>query len=250
MDRVREAFHERCAELDDYIAFLRNMSEIVREGALRNADGSSLMTPSQQRVLFSSVYVQLYNMVESTVSLCLARLCEVLEGSGHIPGSWSDDVRREWLRWALKTHEALSPDNRLNTSCDIVALLLAGGPVGRVAIEKGGGGNWDDEEIFNFFKKRLGCPLRLSRSVQKGIKEKLRDGLGCLKVVRDYRNKLAHGNITFGECAAGLTVGELEGIAQRTKDYLAEVIDSFSEYLESESFLLPGVRSPRPAPAA
>jgi hypothetical protein len=119
--------------------------------------------------------------------------------------------------------------------------LVASLPIDAFDIEKGGGGNWDDFEI-EAFSKRLGFQLKVSQSVYNAIKQPFRDDLGPLALVKQLRNRLAHGSISFAQCADDVTVGRLIELKDRTVNYLREVVSCFAQYVESCEYLLPEKR--------
>ena len=110
-------------------------------------------------------------------------------------------------------------------------------------VERGRGGSWDEEEI-TAVAMRLGLDLSLSISpaVFKSVKRRVRDDKGCLELVKDLRNRLAHGSLSFRECGEGVTVSELRDIKDRTASYLREVVSAFSFYIQRHEFLLPDRR--------
>jgi hypothetical protein len=70
----------------------------------------------------------------------------------------------------------------------------------------------------------------------------MRDGVGALKLVKNLRNSLAHGSISFTECADGVTVSELRNVIDAVAQYLREAISCFSTYIDLFNFLLPDRR--------
>lgn len=103
-------------------------------------------------------------------------------------------------------------------------------------ISRSGGGNWDDKVIEDV-TARLGCKLSVSSKALKGIKRVVRDDKGALALVRDLRNKLAHGALSFSECGDGVTLSELREIKERTTLYLKEVVAAFHAYIDGHMFL-------------
>jgi len=118
-------------------------------------------------------------------------------------------------------------------------LLIQSRPVFRFTVARSG--NWDDQEI-QTITERLGCDLQISSDVLKGIKRHVRDDKGALALIRDLRNRLGHGSLSFSECGEGMTVPELRDLKQRTALYLREVVAAFRAYIDSYEFLVPARR--------
>lgn len=232
-------FQERLAEVEAYLEFLSTMEAQAQEGPPRIAGAEHPITTQQQRILYSSVYLQLYNLVEATMSRCIEAVSEAAkENSQWKPGDLSDSMKREWVRVTARTHVELASENRLESALRLCEHLVASLPISAFDIEKGGGGNWDDSEI-EAFSRRLGFQLVVSQPVYSAIKQPFRDDLGPLALVKQLRNRLAHGSISFTQCAEDVTVGRLVELKDRTVNYLREVVDCFTRYIDSFEYLLP-----------
>jgi hypothetical protein len=175
------------------------------------------------------------------MSRCIEAVAEAAKSNGQWrPSDLSDSLRREWVRVTARTHVELTPDHRLESALLLCNHLVAALPITAFDIEKGGG-NWDDSEI-EAFSRRLGFQLTVSPPVYSAIKQPIRDDLGPLALVKQLRNRLAHGSISFAQCAEDVTVGTLVELKDKTVNYLREVVNGFAKYLESFEYLLPARR--------
>ncbi len=227
-------FAERNQEIEDYLKFLTNVEEAARLGPPKFQGTGAAITPVQKKILSSGLYVQLYNLIEATVLQCLASIASELEEAECIPSQFSAKLRAEWVRSMARTHEgSLSSDHRLQAALELCEQLLQKLPVTRFEINVGGGGNWDDHSIEDICK-RVGCDLALSPDVRMAVKRHMRDDMGALKLVKDRRNQLAHGKVSFVECSDDVTVGELKELAESVSNYLGELVESFVRFIEIE----------------
>jgi len=242
MDELRNAFSERLAEVDAYLDFLRVLEAAAQHGPPKLERAEHPITTQQQKILYSSVYLQLYNLVESTMTRCIDAVpIAATSGGGWKPGDLCDSLRREWVRFVARTHIDLTPDHRLVSALELCEDLVSALPVGEFSIDKGGGGNWDDYAI-EAISGRLGFRLIVSQPVYSAIKSRIRDDLGPLGLVKSLRNRLAHGAISFAECAEDVTVAQLIELKEKTSSYLHEVMEQFISYLECYEFLIPEKR--------
>jgi hypothetical protein len=231
-------FQERLAEVEAYLEFLAAMELRAQDGPPRLEGAKHPITAQQQRILYSSVYLQLYNLVESTMSRCIEAVTEAARESNRwLPSDLSQSLRREWVRVMARTHEELNPDHRLESALRLCDHLVSALPVAEFAIDKGGGGNWDDQAI-EAISKRLGFQLIVSEPVYSAVKRRFQDDLGPLALVKQLRNRLAHGSISFAQCAEDVTVARLVDLKTKTVDYLREVVGCFNAYLDSFEYLL------------
>ncbi len=243
MALLTEVFEERLQEIETYLDLLDSIERLVREGPPKIGD--SPITSQQQKILYSSVYLQLYNLVEATVTWCIDAVCGAAAKDGRWrPGDLTEELRREWVRSTARTHVDLNHDNRLESAVAMCERLIQALPVLAWTVEKGGGGNWDEDEIRSI-ARRMGFDLRVTQDVYSGIKRKIRDDKGSLALVKDLRNRLAHGSLSFAECGDGVTVVDLRDLKDRTAAYLREVVSAFAGYIGTHNFLIPGRRPAR-----
>ncbi|MFJ2632756.1 MAE_28990/MAE_18760 family HEPN-like nuclease [Streptomyces sp. NPDC087422] len=232
-------FEERFGEVDAYLELLDQVETATQSGVPRIAGSNYPISADQQKILYSSVYLQLYNLVEATMARCVAAITDAAAAAGQWqPHDLNEYLHQEWVRAVAGTHIELSPVNRLKYALRMSDHIVNKLPVSTFAIDTGGGGNWDDESIHEM-AKRLGCQISLSKPTQEGVKRQKRDGLGPLKLVKNRRNSLAHGSISFVDCADGVAVSELRETAENIEKYLREVIDNFKQYIDSFDFLRP-----------
>ncbi|KAA0115093.1 MAE_28990/MAE_18760 family HEPN-like nuclease [Mycolicibacterium sp. P9-22] len=224
-------FDERRAEIDAYIKLLEGLEVAAKSGAPRLKDTNAAITPEQIKILNSSLYLQLYNLVEATVSRCLDAIAGTLSREQLKPNELNPTLRQEWVRFIARTHIDLNSGNRLQAALDLCDHLLGELPISAFRIEPGGGGNWDDAAIEQMCK-RVGCKLDIPRAVRSAVKRPVRDEMGALKLVKDRRNSLAHGSLSFSDCSDGVSFAELSQLANSVYGYLEAAIASFDNYID------------------
>ncbi|MER6131487.1 MAE_28990/MAE_18760 family HEPN-like nuclease [Streptomyces sp. NPDC001815] len=241
-------FEERFEEVDAYVDLLEELEKAAQDGAPRLDATGYKISATQQRILYSSLYLQLYNLVEATVSRCVDAITQAAAHAGKWkPQQLNEELHREWVRSIARTHTDMSPEHRLRYAMQLSEHIVQQLPVAHFSVEAGGGGNWDDEAIFAM-GKRLGCVISITDQTRRVVKTNMRDDLGPLKLVKDRRNGLAHGSISFVDCADGVAVEELRRMAASVESYLREVIHCFIRYIESHNFLRPDCRPNGGAP--
>ncbi|EIC21995.1 MAE_28990/MAE_18760 family HEPN-like nuclease [Thiorhodovibrio frisius] len=242
MSTLAVSFLERKAEVKAYLDFLSVMEQQTKQGPPRFEGAEHPITVEQQRILYSTVYLQLYNLVEATISLCIQEVTDATKNNvACTPNDLNDDLRREWVRAIARTHEPLTPDNRLKHALLLCDHLVSALPINSFDLDKAGGGNWDDSAI-ELMTKRLGFRLRIGRPIYKAIKRHIRDDMGPLALVKNLRNRLAHGSISFVECSENETFLGLQNLANSTLNYLEAVVGCFDKYIEGHEYLLPDRR--------
>ena len=240
MAELIAAFNERLEEVETYLDMLRILEQEAQSGRPRFRNIDQPITVKQQKILYSSVYLQLYNLVESTMTSCVDAIAQAATIDPRRQArDLSLELRKEWVRFTARTHDReLTPQKRLDYALELCQHLVSELPISNLSIEMGGGGNWDDiaiEKISN----RLGLNLQVSQPVYNNIKRQVKDDLGPMGRVKRLRNKLAHGSISFSECAEEDTVAWLVEIKDKTASYLREVVACFDSYIETYEYLHP-----------
>lgn len=239
MNDLSIAFEERLEEIQSYLDLLESLEKQVQKGIPQFGKNGPVITVQQQRILYSSVYLQLYNLVESTISLCLEAISQRVVNEVTYPIHLSDSLRRQWVRFIARTHTELNYENRLEFALSLCDHLVQSIPISEFKIEKGAGGGWEDESIDKIIREQLGFSFKIKSDVYTGIKRPFKDDLGPLKLVKDLRNKLAHGSLSFAECGEGTTVSELRELTKCTSSYLREVVACLQLSMDSYEFLIP-----------
>jgi hypothetical protein len=235
------AFEERLKEIDAYLDLLDALERQVKIGPPKI--GGAPITVQQQKILYSSVYLQLYNLVEATVTWCIDAITAATADGRWKPADLSGELRSEWIRVTARTHVDLNYENRLAASVDLCDRFINVLPVLAWSFAKGGGGNWDDIEIEEI-AERIGFELksRIPSAAYSGVKRHIRDDKGALALIKHLRNKLSHGNMSFEECGDGATVSELRDIKDKSATFLREVALAFEQFIAAHEFLEPARR--------
>lgn len=238
------AFRDHEAEILAYLDFLDGVDLSIKKGHGSSIPSHLSVTPQQQKILYSSVYLQLYNLVEATVTRCLDAVTDAAFNSRHwSPKDLCPEIRKEWVRTTARTHTDLNYQHRLDSVLELCNHLLSSLPIEGFKMERGGGGNWDDGEI-EVIVGRLGFKLTIDRRIYSSVKRRIKDDLGPLGIVKKFRNSLAHGEISFTECGQNVTVGELRNIATVTASYMSAVVQAFETYIDQHEYLLEESRPP------
>lgn len=236
MELPSEGLDERLREVGSYLQFLRSIERATMSGPPRLHGSEEPITAEQQRILYSSVFLQLYSVVEATITRCLDFVTvATFDSRKPKPGELNERLRRVWVQEVARTHVDLTPEHRLNSALEMCSHLVGQLPVDSFRITKGAG-NWDDMEIESI-TRRLGCTLAVPREAFSAAKRPFRNDKNALGLIKSLRNQLAHGEISFAQCSEGVTVEELERLTELTSAYLNGVAASFEAYVASEGYM-------------
>lgn len=233
MREVRRQLRSRMRDILSYLRVLYFAEQAggtvwIRDRASRQEE----LRPNTIHVLKAGVFLHLYNLVESTVTDCMKRVADEIRATTSFH-ELEDGWRRAWATSAGKLDKDLALDKLLTE-----VVLLCQSIVDGDAIDikpKIGVGNLDDRRIEKL-AERYGIELKVRPAVVKAVKHQVFNDLGFLGVVRDRRNRLAHGLGSFSETGRDYSTGDLIKWSWGTYGYLREIVGSFESYLSKQEF--------------
>jgi hypothetical protein len=232
MDEVWSQFRTRCQEIEHYIRTLRFIEESGTRIVSRDGSKYFPIDTTTQHVLKASVFLHLYNLVESTITACLTQVAKELHARNMKYTDITDGWRRSWLREVGQANDPLNPEKRLEAMLNVCDSVARGAVI---EFEPLVGLNIDDQRIEKLTEQH-GIPLRLPQKVRSSVKRPLMDGNGLLVHIRKTRNELAHGFASFADCGRDRTVRDLRNWRVIVVRYLRAVIRCFGKYLARAGF--------------
>lgn len=234
MKAIHSEFRARCKEI---IAYLRMVRFIEQSGTtITNRDGRVEYPIDLQtrHVLKASVYLHLYNLIESTVTACLKRVASEIEDTRVRYDCLTIEWQTALLQTIGKTNESLNPESRLQNLRAIVDRIVSGDPISfEPAFSRGG--NLDDRQIAGLLK-RTGIQLTLPPRLQTQVKKHVLDKKGPISLVKVRRNELAHGLVSFGDCGRDVTVADLRSWTCTVIAYVSRLVAVFTDFVDNRRF--------------
>lgn len=231
MIQVKHTFQEHKDEINLFYDFLDNI--ISHDGRLIIDPPVNTISPinvDTRSVAKSSFVLMLYNCVESTVGNCLNTVIREIESEGCKYGDLIEPIQVASLAaYDYKLMECDSKDRRgklLKQQTD----FAAGWSVIKLDVKSLVGsssqgsfsGSLDAREIKKIFQ-RVGIDL---------------SSLTCneMKPIKDGRNKLAHGELSFQEYGGRLSIQYLKVCKDNTLSYLQGLIDNVDVFLSNKEY--------------
>lgn len=216
-------YKRRKEDVEEYfrlLCFLLSF-ETHRNISIQNLDtGKSLViTQEMQCVAKAQSLILLYNLVESTVCDCLNAIYDAIQDESLIFGNVSDDIKNMWRNYLKRKNlpEKTKNDNGIINMAirfDSLAINISG--------------SLDFRKIQEVFSKH-GCYLDNSS----------RDTIAqSFLVVKNKRNLLAHGNISFSECGAHYLLSDLQKYKEHIVDYMQDVVNKTCDYIANKAYKL------------
>lgn len=182
---------------------------------------------SLSKILKSSAYLVLYNLVESTVTLAVARLNGAMREEGLTYADAEQRIRDLWVRARLTN---LANGANHGRYLEFVRKLVQDVNDGKTAEIPEDfipvSGNFDAgkmRELASAYGFRTN-----TLTAERGSKK--------LRIVKDRRNDLAHGIQSFAELSADDTIEDLEDTKKAVFVYLREFIRHVSHHVDRRGY--------------
>lgn len=234
MQNVRDEFERREKEVNAFFKFLR---QTLKENAKLFFESKKTwkhrpIDVSLSKILKSSAYLVLYNLVESTVRLAVARLNGTMREEGLTYADAEQRIRNLWVGASLK-HLANGANHGRYLKVvrrliqDVQEEKTAGIPETFIPVP----GSFDAEKM-----RALAGAYGFRKNTPKAER-----GSEKLKVVKDRRNDLAHGHKSFAELSADDTLEDLEHTKKAVLVYLREFIKHVGKHIERKGYRVSGL---------
>ncbi|APD88567.1 hypothetical protein BM524_01365 [Alteromonas mediterranea] len=240
MQLVRDTFDERISDIESYFDLVSNLERAVGSGgAVFDVDGLGYrVKPEQQKIMYSGIYLHLYNLIESTISLLIDAVeRHAAEGINGQLTLLTENMKKLYVKSVASPFESLSNDKRFEKAIDLFEQVLSIKPI-ELKIPPGGGGNWDSQEIKRL-SNSIGINLLLPRNLNRKINEKFRDDKAPIRLIKEVRNKLAHGSLSFTQCGDNHVASDFRKLIDIVKEYLSFIIQSYDDFINQQGYKIP-----------
>ncbi|WP_170236366.1 MAE_28990/MAE_18760 family HEPN-like nuclease [Streptococcus hyovaginalis] len=222
----RAEYEKLKQEINRFIAFLKHIehSLIGFDGNICNSFRVEILDNDEADSVFKSMKsnatIMLYNLVEACVRITMSDYYEKFNNSHQSYSQTIEKLRRLWIRYSARMF------NESNVSKNVFEMIEnVMNDEYRISL--------DFEKHFSLSGN---ADLREIKSILEihGIEynsEEFKNYGGALKSVKDMRNSLAHGNISFEENGKGLTVADIDKYKKETYlclEYFMEVVGNAS----------------------
>lgn len=224
MQNVRDDFDIRSGEILEYL----DLIEFI-ESAGSEITGSSQppkkynITSDVRKTLKGTVYILLYNLVESTMREAISHIHDSLSSQKIEYDNLCENLKKEIIR-RIKSDTVALDSIIFKTKSGLGANLS----IATFNKKKLFSGNIDRNEIIDkskIYGFSTSCDYAQTKHGEK------------LTTIKQHRNDLAHGNVSFSEIGKGVAYSELEKTALESIAYLDAIISNIEQYLNNGDFL-------------
>lgn len=228
MEIVKQIYSDRLEEIDLYYGLIDCFD--TSESNSDNLKIEVFTNKQLETIVKANALLMLYNLVESTFVNSIEYLYNALRDDGITYSKTSSEIQQIWLNhkfynaYDKKAHF----DTYKNTAVKIVNSIISNAPLELNRRAANVSGNLDADKIRNVCKDH-GIPFETPKECHGGQ---------ILTKLREQRNQLAHGTISFAECGRELTTTDLYNIKKEVEIFLQGFIRAIEEYYHNKAYLV------------
>ncbi|MGC8541774.1 MAG: MAE_28990/MAE_18760 family HEPN-like nuclease [Phycisphaerae bacterium] len=227
MQKIREKMEERTREIQAYVRLLKHIETRLGPHTKRKKRVGDLPAGESFTSMKAASFLMLYNLVESTVKGAVAEIyeeikrkrCTVYDVSQCLQGQWVD--QQFWIA----PHEATPTTYRKRTA-QILQDAMDKKPLSLAPEKLNIGGNIDADAVRKICRDH-GVTLQVYKRAKGGTE---------LDTVKDQRNALAHGTISFVECGRNYTVSDMKRISAECLNFTKGFVRSVDRFIKNGGY--------------
>ena len=229
MDAIIDEFEQRVDEVDSYLKLLvriENLDVVLDNQA--KVPPLRVLGEDSFKVMKATVFLLIYNLVESSIRSALRRVYEKIEDEGKTLGDVREELRSLWIGQRFRSYDSYSASahNYRELVEQITEEVLQRSVLKLSAKRLPISGNLDSDRIRDICK-RHGVEVTVHHDAKGGVE---------LGTVKDQRNALGHGSVTFTECGRQYAVSDLDRIKRQTVVFVRSILESVERYLEEGAY--------------
>lgn len=222
MQSIEHDLSIRRDEVDSVISYLQHMENGNVEYRTEVQGLTTVKTSIK-----AGIVLMLYNAIESTMTKCLVRLHEVLITKNLAFNDCNNKLKHLVAVYHENAREKSSDNHRkASHALEFYDYIVGNSPF-----------NLSYQEISKFYPLYSGnLDSREIIAVLEKYGIEFEERVSELKTIKDYRNKLAHGENSFEEIGRELTLQYIGQLKDKTFDYLGKMTDKFKQYIAEEHY--------------
>ncbi len=220
MRDVLRTFQERKEEIELYF---QHINSLMSDGAkILNKDGTSYsISTDLAQILRANAFVLMYNLAEYSISEAIESIYLDIKSKGLNFNDIKDNIKKE-IFTHLKSNITID-DYFISTIDNIAAGILEHYPKSRKLFS----GNMDAKKV-----KDISIKYGFSSTTDK---TKTKDGFNLL-TIKERRNHLAHGFISFKECGQEYSILQLNEIKNEVLLFLEEILNNIDVFIKNQEY--------------
>lgn len=229
MEIVKSVFEDRKKEINLYFTLIDFLDDIKRKD-ISDKHNELLTNKDLEKILRANSLLMLYNLIESTLINAIEFVYQTFRENNLTYGHVRQEIKEIWFNYRFSN--AYDKNSHFytyrKTALNIINSIMCGESLVLDRKATGISGNLDADSIRDVCKNH-GIKFRTPSNCHGGIK---------LKTVKEQRNQLAHGTLSFVECGRDFTVIDLNEIKDEVILFMDGFIASIEQYYNNQDYLI------------
>lgn len=218
MKNTLEIFSDRKEELELYYSIMLDLDS--KSPTIKTINNSRFF-----KILKSNYILMLYNLVESCTISGIMEIYEQLKNDNCSYQDVIDEIKEIWVN--LQVSQIYGPTTSQTAYEKRVKRIIES--ITQNSIIK------LDRDAF-----KLGGNLDAKRIKALCDKHRIRyvaqDDKSALRMVKEKRNNLAHGDVSFSDCARDMTLKDLQDIKSAVVDFMQGILHGMENYYNNKEY--------------
>jgi hypothetical protein len=230
MRSTRDTYSKRVAEIDLYYDALEQLDEELATPFGRSVDPTKKYKQDGfLKILKANALLMIYNLVESTALNGIEEIYDKLKAGGATYPTVRKEIQDIWFSYKFK--QVYQPEahfkSYMNKASEIVNSIIVGETIELSRKALSFYGNLDADEIRKVCNSH-GIHFEPGAVCKGGAR---------LNDVKEKRNQLVHGTLSFAKCGSDYSFGDLLQIKDQTYVFLTGLLDGMQKYYDDEGYL-------------
>ncbi|OJT56066.1 MAE_28990/MAE_18760 family HEPN-like nuclease [Bacillus altitudinis] len=229
MQGVITEFEERVKEIDLYFLVLEQVYKPGAQLKVENPQDNDMeISADFLKILKANTFLMIYNLIESSITAGILSIYREIEKNNYSFEKVREEIKEIWLNYHYRS---IYDTNANFNSYKNQAKKLVQMAIDKTTIKLdrkaiGISGNLDADQI------RILCD---NHGIKKNV-DPLSKGGVKLQIVREKRNALAHGSLSFLECGREFTDQDLIEIKEESILFTRDILKNIKDYLDNNHF--------------
>lgn len=225
MQATIETFNDRIGEISLYYEAIKSLYD----SKTNNDSGQKYYNDDFLKILKSNALIMIYNLVESTIMGGIIEIYDDLQQHGITYNQVRREIQDIWF--VFKFNQVYDKNAHYNSyrekAGEIISSIINGETLVLDRKATNISGNLDADKIRHVCEEH---------GISYSINPCCRGGF-VLNDVKEKRNNLAHGTISFVECGRDYSIEDLEKTKEETILFLRSILDGMKDYYDNQRYL-------------
>lgn len=242
MKRVKDDFNKRKAELNEYFDFLSllDKDKPTLHYSELGVDHKHTIDTELQKILKANSFLLIYNLLESFCRNFIIEILSAIQGKKLTLKKLSEEAQKVWIAQKVRDYKSPTTTSEKLEDCffGMVTEIFNETVIEFSAVIN----RIETDERYDVFglsgsidRKKIQALARIYgfNHMTPPVNEKAGEDL---EQIKNFRNKLAHGRITFAECGKDKSVKEMVDYKDNAIVYLEGVLLNIETYIKNKKF--------------